>query len=71
MIPSMAMGAYTIKDWNDDFRRDFKIPKRVKFFDAVWGRPARSKNGLFNAVLKALDPTIPGPYDEEAPVFSR
>lgn len=61
-IGSRTMDAFTFPDWIDIIRDTLKVPKRIKFsvvqvFDTKWGRPARSKKGLFNAVLRALDPT--------------
>jgi hypothetical protein len=68
-----ALDAFTFNGWMDQIRHMLNIPKRLKFsviqvFDTKWGRPARSKNGLFNAVLKALDPNIPHPYIEGEPM---
>lgn len=72
-IATRTMDACTVKDWIDDIRLALHMPESVKFsviqvFDTNWGRPARSKKGLFNAVLKALDPAAVHPCTPDAPI---
>lgn len=72
-VGTRALLAYTFGDWTNQIRHMLQLPNRfvkfseVQIFDTKWGRPARSKNGLFNAVLEGLDPTIIHPYIEGEP----
>lgn len=69
---SMSLRLVQDPQWNRMMRSEFGLRKRVPivnvcFIDAKWGRPATADNGLFNAVLEALDTSVihirrPPPY---------
>lgn len=49
--------------WVGSARYEFGLTKRlpiveVNFIDSKWGRPATEDNGLYSAVLQALDPSV-------------
>lgn len=84
----MPLTTFVSDLWEKWARSELGIPKRlpitlVKIFDAKWGRPARSKSGLFPAIFRALDVTVthsrdarhlpppPMPYTEEESAFLR
>ncbi len=63
---SNVMDALMTQEYRESLNEQYRIPDSlqlyaVQVFDTKWGRSASSRNGLFNAVLRALDPTIKYP----------
>lgn len=57
---SAQMSVHEPAEMIEAFTELFSLPRNVtwipvQIFDTKWGRPARSKNGLYKAILKALN----------------